>query len=54
MDNEFLAACSWKTHIGSVRVDALELEKEADSEDDQNVRIVIVPGNPGICAYYVR
>lgn len=57
LDNHFLAACGWRTHIGDVRVDAFEVERSKegwDGGDDGPVRVVIVPGNPGVCSFYVR
>lgn len=52
LDNSLLRACRWRDSIGEVKCEAFELERQESC--GSTVRIVIVPGNPGICAFYVR
>lgn len=55
LDNGMLRACRWRESIGSVKCEVFEIERQSEPEQGKKpVRVIIVPGNPGVCAYYVR
>mmetsp|Transcript_16914 Transcript_16914/g.42702 ORF Transcript_16914/g.42702 Transcript_16914/m.42702 type:complete len:421 (-) Transcript_16914:67-1329(-) len=54
LNTDLLKQTRWPDAIGEVKCEAFELERKNAEGKGKAVRIVIVPGNPGVCAYYVR
>jgi len=54
LNNELLKQTRWPDCIGEVKCEAFELERKEGKMKGRPMRIVVVPGNPGLCAYYVR